>query len=92
MYEILAIRGTVGLLISLVLFVVKVYAFADALTRRPVDIQLRSQLSKQAWLIILGLSLAAHALVSPWNPLAILNLLGTLAALVYLAQIRGSSR
>ena len=45
-------------------------------------------LTKQTWLIILALAVLAH-LVS-WNPLGLLNLIGTVAALVYLAQVRGS--
>jgi hypothetical protein len=45
--------------------------------------------SKGGWLVILGLTVAAH-LVS-FSPLGLLNLLGTVAALVYLAQLRGRS-
>ena len=45
-------------------------------------------LPKQTWLILLVLTVLAHLLF--WNPLGILNLVGTVAALVYLAQVRGS--
>lgn len=79
------------LLLSIVLFVVKAFALVDAATRSATDIEFRSSLSKQAWLIILVLAVLAHLLLSPWNPLGLLNLAGTLAALVYLAQVRGSS-
>jgi hypothetical protein len=43
---------------------------------------------RQSWLIILVLTVVVHALT--WNPLGILNLIGTVAALVYLALLRGS--
>ncbi|KQV75330.1 hypothetical protein ASC61_10130 [Aeromicrobium sp. Root344] len=45
-------------------------------------------LPKQTWLIILGLAVLLHVLI--WDPLKLLNLVGTVAALVYLAQVRGS--
>jgi len=44
---------------------------------------------RRNWLIILGLTVAVHAI--DWNPLGLLNLIGTVAALVYLALLRGSS-
>jgi hypothetical protein len=45
--------------------------------------------AKNGWLVILGLSVVAH-IVTFDNPLRLLNLAGTLAAFVYLAQVRGS--
>ena len=46
-------------------------------------------LAKGGWVIILILAVLVH--VWDWSPLGLLNLAGTLAALVYLAQLRGSS-
>lgn len=77
------------LVLSLGLFIVKGFALIDCIGRRSSDFALRESLSKNAWLVLLGLGLAMHAV--QWSPLAILNLLGTVGALVYLAQMRGSS-
>ena len=44
------------------------------------------KLTKPAWLLILGLGLAAHMLI--WNPISLLNLLGTVAAIVYIVDAR----
>lgn len=90
--ELVNLSSTLLLLLSIVLFVVKAFALVDVATRDATDIEFRSPLPKQGWLIILILAVLAHLLVDPWNPLGILNLAGTLAAFVYLAQVRGSTR
>lgn len=77
------------LVLSLGLFVVKGFALIDCIGRRSSDFAHLETLSKNAWLVLLGLAVVLHALQS--SPLALLNLLGTVAALVYLAQVRGSS-
>ncbi len=46
-------------------------------------------LQKKVWLVILSVSVAADLLYFQ-QPLGLLSLLGTLAALTYLAQLRGS--
>ncbi len=90
-----AVRHPVGwetggvLILSLVLFAVKAFALVDAIVRDAATIDLRSPLDKRTWLIILGLAVAAHAVF--WAPFGLLNLVGIVAALVYLAQVRGSS-
>lgn len=84
----LDLQGGLFLVLSIGLFAVKGFAMADCVGRRASDFG-HDTLSKNAWLVLLGLALVAHIL--QWNPLAILNLLGTVAALVYLAQVRGSS-
>ena len=75
-------------ILSLLLFVTKGFALVDCVARRPAQFDQVGTLPKQTWLIILGLAVLAHALF--WHPLGILNLIGTVAALVYLAQVRGS--
>lgn len=89
--EIAQFGSTVMLLLSVVLFVVKAFALVDAVTRPATEIEFRSPLNKQAWLVILVLAVLAHLLIDPWYPLGLLSLAGTLAAFVYLAQVRGSS-
>lgn len=90
MTEIADLQGLITLALSVVLFGVKAFALIDCIGRSASTFSYLDTLSKQAWLIILGLAVAAH-LVS-WYPLGLLNLAGTVAALVYLAQVRGSSR
>jgi hypothetical protein len=81
-------QGDLMMILSIALFIVKGFALVDCVSRRPSQLDYLDTLPKQAWLIILGLSLAAHLVI--WSPLSLLNLVGTVAALVYLAQVRGS--
>jgi hypothetical protein len=83
------IQGLLSLVLSVVLFGVKAFALIDCIVRKPHDFIDATQVSKNGWLVILGLAVVAH-LVS-FGPLGLLNLLGTVAALVYLAQLRGRS-
>ncbi|MFT4300007.1 MAG: DUF2516 family protein [Aeromicrobium sp.] len=89
MFEIGSLQSMISLALTAVLFVVKAFAVGDCLARAPRDFVRAETLSKGAWLLILGLSVAAHLIW--WYPLGMLNLAGTVAALVYLAQLRGSS-
>jgi hypothetical protein len=82
------LQGGLLMILSIVLFVVKGFALVDCVARRASQIAGIETLSKQAWLILLGLTVLAHLMF--WNPLGLLNLIGTVAALVYLAQVRGS--
>lgn len=81
-------QGALLTVLSILLFITKGFALVDCVARRPAQFTQLDTLPKQTWLIILGLGLLAHLLF--WYPLGILNLLGTVAALVYLAQVRGS--
>ena len=89
MFELGSLQSTIALLLTVVLFVVKAFALGDCVARSGGDFSGADTLSKNAWLLILGIAVAAHLVW--WNPLSLLNLAGTVAALVYLAQIRGSS-
>lgn len=82
------LQGSLLIILSILLFVAKGFALVDCIARRPAQFEYLDTLSKQAWLILLGLAVLAHLL--SWYPLGILNLIGTVAALVYLAQVRGS--
>lgn len=82
----LEIQSAFSLAITVGLFVVKVFALIDCVRRPQSDFAIRQTLEKNAWLVILGLALAAHLIF--WSPLGLLNLVGTVAALVYLAQLR----
>lgn len=73
-------------ILSLVMFAAKAFALVDAATRRPDAFVAGDKLTKNAWLIILGLAVASHLLF--WRPLGLLNLAGIVAALVYLLDVR----
>ena len=88
MFDLFAVENSLMLLISIALFIAKAVAVVDCVTRPEAKFQAIDTLPKRTWLILLGLGLVAH-LVN-WSPLGLLNLAGTVAALVYLAQVRGS--
>lgn len=83
------VQSSLSLVLSIVLFGVKLAALVDCVARDDAKFALVDTLPRRSWLIILGLTVAVHAVT--WNPLGLFNLIGTVAALVYLAQLRGSS-
>ncbi len=84
------IQNSLTLLVTLVLFAVQAWAFVDALSHRPEVYPAADKQTKQMWLIILGVALAAHVLI--WNPFSILNLVGAVATIVYLVDARPALR
>ena len=66
--------------------VVKLWAFVDALMRRTDAFVAAGKLTKPAWLLILGLTVAAAVLFP--TPLGLLSIVGTVAAFVYLLDAR----
>jgi uncharacterized membrane protein len=73
-------------LVFVVLVVIKGWALIDAVMRPSQAFPAADKLTKPAWLWILGLSLAAHIVWA--SPLGILSLAGTVAAFVYLLDVR----
>jgi Protein of unknown function (DUF2516) len=84
------VQGILMLMISLLLFGLQAWTFLDALTRRPDHFVAADKLTKPAWLIILGLALVAHMIF--WEPLQFLNLVGAVAAIVYMVDVRPALR
>lgn len=82
------LQGQLLIILSIALFVAKAFALVDCVARPSAQFSNLETLPKQTWLILLVLAALAHLVL--WNPLNILNLVGTVAALVYLAQVRGS--
>lgn len=78
------------LIASLAMFVVQAWAFIDAVSHKPEAYVAADKLTKPAWLIILGIALAAHMLI--WSPMSFLNLIGTVAAIVYIVDARPALR
>lgn len=83
------VQNSLSLVLTLILFGVKLAALVDCVSRDGSRFAVIDTLPRRSWIIILVLTVAWHAL--NWNPIGILNLVGTVAALVYLAQLRGSS-
>lgn len=83
------IEAVLTLALSAVLFAVKVFALVDCIARNKDSFARVETLPKGGWLVLLALAVIVH--VWDWGPLGFLNLAGTLGALVYLAQLRGSS-
>ncbi len=69
-----------------VLMGVKLWAFVDALTRRAEAFVATGKLTKPAWLLILGLTVASSLLWS--SPLGLFSIIGTVAAFVYILDVK----
>ena len=90
MSSIFYLPGLIEGLISLVMFGAQAFAFLDALSQRADAFVAGDKLTKKAWLIILGLAVVAHMLF--WHPINIFNLVGIVATLVYLVDVRPTLR
>jgi hypothetical protein len=84
------VRNSIELVLSLALFAVKGFAFFDANIRPKAAYVAADKQTKLFWVLVLGLFLVAHML--SWRPIGILNLIGTVAAFVYLADARPALR
>ena len=78
------LQYNITLVVYAVLFVVKLWALVDAVLRPPAAYLAADKLTKPGWLWILGLAAACHVLL----PGFLLSILGTVAALVYLLDVR----
>lgn len=72
------------------LLAVKAFALGDAVFRKDAAYVANDKQNKAFWLIILAVFLVLHALLP--SPIQILNLIGTVAAFVYLADVRPTLR
>jgi hypothetical protein len=84
------IETQVGLAIWVVLFGVKLFALCDAVIRKDAFFVAADKQNKAFWLLLLVVFLALHILLR--NPLHFLNLIGTVVAFVYLADVRPTLR
>lgn len=90
MLHLFELQSGLILLIALVLFGCKAVALVDAIARPPALYVAAGKQTKPFWLLILGLAAAYNML--DWYPLGILNIVGTVAAFVYLADARPAMR
>jgi uncharacterized protein DUF2516 len=82
-----AVEGMTLLVIDIVLLAVKIYAFVNALRYSDEAYRAAGKLNKMAWTVILGLGVAAQVVLAG-SPLNLINLAMTVAALVYLADVK----
>ena len=87
MLNVFAVEGLTMLLVEIALLAVKIYAFVSSLRFSDEAYRAAGKLNKAAWTIILGLGLVAQ-LVLAGAPLNLINLAMTVAALVYLADVK----
>ena len=85
--NIYAFNSTFMLLVLVVLLAVKGFAFINALTYSTEAYEAAGKLTKQAWCLITGIGFAANVVLMS-STLGIINLVFTVAALVYLADVR----
>lgn len=75
---------------ALALFAIEAWAFVDAVSHSPEEFQAADKQTKTMWLVILGVALAAHMLI--WHPIHLLNMVGAVASIVYLVDVRPALR
>jgi hypothetical protein len=76
--------------ILVAVLLVKAYALIDAVVRKPALYQAADKQSKTLWVVILAVSLGLQLLLQ--SAIQPLNLIGTVAACVYLADVRPALR
>ena len=85
--DVFELEGWVSEGILLLLVAVKAFAFVSSLRFSSEAYSAGDKLSKVAWVAILGLGLAAQLLLYS-SPLSLIHLAFTIAAFVYLADVR----
>jgi hypothetical protein len=80
------IEAQIELVLWVVLLGVKIFALVDAMIRKDALYVAADKQNKAFWLVLLGVFLVLHIVIT--GPLHILNLIGTVAAFVYLADVR----
>ena len=86
MSTVLDLQMNLMLVVYLALVAVKVFAFVNSLLWSAEHYTAAGKLTKPAWTIILGLALLVQLLMP--GIINLLNLVGTIAAFVYLADVR----
>lgn len=81
--EIFTLEAFVFLVVTYVLLAVKIFAFVNAMLYPADAYEAASKLTKPTWAILLGVGVVLQLV-----PIGILNLVFTIAAFVYLADVR----
>ena len=82
------IEGLFSLVVEVILLGVKIYAFVNCLMFSAEAYTAANKLTKPAWGIILGLGLVVQVVLAGSSPINLINLAFTIAAFVYLADVR----
>jgi len=83
--DVFVFESYVSLAVYFVLLVIKIFAFVNALLYSAESYLAADKLNKPTWCILLGVAVVLQLLPLP---LMIVNLAMTVAALVYLADVR----
>ncbi|MDI6910902.1 DUF2516 family protein [Nocardioides sp.] len=86
MLHVLQAEMTLMMIMELVLLVVKIFAFVNSLVYSAQAYDAANKLTKPAWTIILGLGVAVQLVLG--GTIGLISLVFTIAALVYLADVR----
>lgn len=90
MPNVFELQSTIMLLLNLLMLALKLWAFVDSLVHRSQEYHAASKWSKPGWCIVLGITLAVQVVLV--GGFGILNLIGVVAALVYLLDVRPALR
>jgi len=82
------VEGLFSLVVEVILLGVKIYAFVNCLMYSAESYSAANKLTKPAWGIILGLGLVIQVVMAGSSPINLINLAFTIAAFVYLADVR----
>lgn len=82
------IENYVSTAVGILVLGVKIFAFVNCLMFSAESYTAAGKLTKPAWALILGLGLALQVLLINASPINLLGLVFTIAALVYLADVR----
>jgi hypothetical protein len=85
-WDVFGIQSNIMLLVYFVLLAVKIYAFVSSLSFSAESYEAAGKLNKPTWAILLGLAVVLQLLFSSSSLL--LHLIFTIAAFVYLADVR----
>ncbi len=85
-YIVLDVEHWISIVLWYLLLVVKVFALSDAVVRSSPAYVAAEKQTKVIWLLILVVALLLH--VFRQSPIDLFNLIGTVAAFVYLADVR----
>jgi len=78
------LQSGISLVVFIVIFIVEAFAMIDAVARPAQAYLAADKMNKQAWMMILGLALLVQILL----PSVMLQLIGLVAALVYILDAR----
>jgi|SRR5690242_20243871 uncharacterized protein DUF2516 len=86
--NIFVIEGYIVLAVILIALAVKAFAFVNALLWPADSYTAAGKLTKPGWLAILGVGLVAQVLLINASPLNPIHLIGSIAAIVFLVDVR----